>query len=184
MKNRLLMNKQLISFQNQRQPVSKTSSPTVDLGEMVLISRKKNAHNIGTFTWEIWCLKYTIVGSTPRFAYLGKFTSYMVFIYGLPWWLRWERIGLQCGRPGFNPWLGKIPWRRAWQPTPVFSPGEPPWTKEPGRLQSMGLQRAGHNWVIKHTHGIVGEDLVTLLKIGYIKVCQHFFRLTDVQTFV
>ena len=109
MKNRLLMNKQLISFQNQRQPVSKTSSPTVDLGEMVLISRKKNAHNIGTFTWEIWCLKYTIVGSTPRFAYLGKFTSYMVFIYGLPWWLRWERIGLQCGRPGFSSWVGDIP---------------------------------------------------------------------------
>ena len=24
----------------------------------------------------------------------------------------------------FNPWVGKIPWRRAWQPTPVFLPGE------------------------------------------------------------
>ena len=31
---------------------------------------------------------------------------------------------LQCGRPGFDPWVGKIPWRRAWQPTPVFLPGE------------------------------------------------------------
>ena len=31
---------------------------------------------------------------------------------------------LQCGRPGFNPWVGKIPWRRKWQPTPVFLPGE------------------------------------------------------------
>jgi len=29
-----------------------------------------------------------------------------------------------CGRPGFNPWVGKIPWRRKWQPTPVFLPGE------------------------------------------------------------
>ena len=27
-------------------------------------------------------------------------------------------------RPGFDPWVGKIPWRRAWQPTPVFLPGE------------------------------------------------------------
>ena len=27
-------------------------------------------------------------------------------------------------RRGFNPWVGKIPWRRAWQPTPVFLPGE------------------------------------------------------------
>ena len=27
-------------------------------------------------------------------------------------------------KPGFNPWVGKIPWRRQWQPTPVFLPGE------------------------------------------------------------
>ena len=27
-------------------------------------------------------------------------------------------------RPGFDPWVGKIPWRRKWQPTPVFLPGE------------------------------------------------------------
>ena len=27
-------------------------------------------------------------------------------------------------RQGFNPWAGKIPWRRSWQPTPVFLPGE------------------------------------------------------------
>ena len=34
---------------------------------------------------------------------------------------------LQCGshrRRGFNLWVGKIPWRRAWQPTPVFLPGK------------------------------------------------------------
>ena len=31
---------------------------------------------------------------------------------------------LQCGRPRFNPWLGKIPWRRKWLPTPVFLPGK------------------------------------------------------------
>ena len=30
----------------------------------------------------------------------------------------------RCKRCGFNPWVGKIPWRRAWQPTPVFLPGE------------------------------------------------------------
>ena len=58
---------------------------------------------------------------------------------------------LQCGRPGFDPWVGKIPWRRAWQPTPVFLPGESPWTEESGGLQSMGSQRVRHNWVTKHT---------------------------------
>ena len=29
-----------------------------------------------------------------------------------------------CGKPGFDPWVRKIPWRRKWQPTPVFLPGE------------------------------------------------------------
>ena len=58
------------------------------------------------------------------------------------------------GRPGFNPWVGKIPWRRARQPTPVFLPGESPWTEEPGGLQSMGSQRVGHDWLIKHTQHV------------------------------
>ena len=31
---------------------------------------------------------------------------------------------LQCGRPGFNPWVWKIPLRRKWQPTPVLLPGQ------------------------------------------------------------
>ena len=34
----------------------------------------------------------------------------------LPWWLRQWRICLQCVRPGFNPWVGKSPWKRKWQP--------------------------------------------------------------------
>ena len=71
--------------------------------------------------------------------------------YLLPWWLRWKTIHLQCRRPGFNPWVGMFPWRRAWKPTPVFLPGEFPWTEEPGGLQSMGSQRIRHNWVTKHT---------------------------------
>ena len=29
-----------------------------------------------------------------------------------------------CRRPGFNPWVGKIPWRREWLPIPVFLPEE------------------------------------------------------------
>ena len=33
-----------------------------------------------------------------------------------------------------DPWVGEIPWRKAWQPTPVFLSGESSWTKEPGGL--------------------------------------------------
>ena len=45
-------------------------------------------------------------------------------ILGLPLWLSWLRIRPQCGRPGFNPWVRKIPWRRERLPTPVIWPGE------------------------------------------------------------
>jgi len=50
-----------------------------------------------------------------------------------------------AGDLGFDPWVGKIPWRRVWEPTPVFLPGESPWTEEPDRLQPMGSQRVRHD---------------------------------------
>ena len=46
--------------------------------------------------------------------------------------------------------MEKILWKREWQPTPIFLPGEFPWTEEPGGLQSMGSQRVGHDSVTKH----------------------------------
>ena len=52
----------------------------------------------------------------------------------------------RCKRGRFNTWVGKIPWRWKWQPTPIFLPGKIPWTEEPDRLQSIGLQRVGHDW--------------------------------------
>ena len=41
-------------------------------------------------------------------------------------------------RPGFNPWVREISWRREWLPTPVFLPGESQWTEEPGGLPPRG----------------------------------------------
>ena len=49
-------------------------------------------------------------------------------------------------RQGFDPWVGKIPWRRAWQHTAVsILAWRIPWTEEPGGLESIGLQRVGHD---------------------------------------
>ena len=48
-------------------------------------------------------------------------------------------------RCGFDPWIGKIPWRRKWQPTPGILARKIPWREEPGGLQSMGSQRVGHD---------------------------------------
>ena len=55
-------------------------------------------------------------------------------------------------RHGCDPWGGKIPWSRKWQPTPVFLPGESPWREKPDRLQSMGWQRVQYDWAYTHTY--------------------------------
>ena len=87
----------------------------------------------------IWC-QYKLEGLTIRWFY-AHFTSenakihrdkdvdYGPMIRSLgpihrSYGPKFGTICLQCERPGFNPWVRKIPWRREWQPTPVFLPGE------------------------------------------------------------
>ena len=72
-----------------------------------------------------------------------------MYIWGLPGGASGKGPACQCRRCKrcrFDPWVGKIPWRRARQPTPVFLPGESPWTEEPVGLQSMGSLRVGYDW--------------------------------------
>ena len=55
----------------------------------------------------------------------SKYSTTLMFGWRLLQWLNEQRICLQCGRHRrheFNPWVRKIPWRRAWQPTSVFLP--------------------------------------------------------------
>ena len=39
---------------------------------------------------------------------------------------QWQRIHLQCRRLGLHPWVRKMPWKRKWQPSPVFLPEKSP----------------------------------------------------------
>ena len=57
-----------------------------------------------------------------------------------------EETDCQCRRPGFDPWVGKIPWKRAWQPTAMFLSGE---THGQGSLVGYSAwdRRVGHDWV-------------------------------------
>ena len=48
-------------------------------------------------------------------------------------------VCLQCGRLGFDPWVGKIPWRRKWQPRSVFLPGE-----SHGQMSLADYSLSGH----------------------------------------
>ena len=75
---------------------------------------------------------------------------------------------------GFDSWVGKIPWRRAWQPTAVVLPGESPWTEEPGWLQSSGSQRVKHDWTTKHSTQVIYLNKLNLGTFCYfIKIMRH-----------
>ena len=72
--------------------------------------------------------------------------------YCLRKWLSGKESACQCRghrRDRFSPWLGKIPWRREWQPTPLFLPG-----KSHGRKSLMGYSLWGCKELdmTEHTH--------------------------------
>ena len=67
-----------------------------------------------------------------------SFAACLTCLYGLPWWLKRLSICLQCGRPRFDLWVRKIPWRRQSQPNPVVLPG-----KSHGRRSVVGYSPWG-----------------------------------------
>ena len=80
---------------------------------------------------------------------------------GLTRWLSGKESACQCRRLRFNPWVGKIPWRRAWQPTHILA-WRIPWIEEPGGLQSMVSQRVRHEQL--STHALVGIYFISETK--------------------
>ena len=80
----------------------------------------------------------------------------LMLILSLPWWLRQRRICLQCRRPRFDPRVRKIPWRKEWQLTPVFLPGES--HRQESLMGSIRSQRVRHDWVtntLTSTHSLL-----------------------------
>ena len=70
-----------------------------------------------------------------------------------------KEVSCQCRRHKrcrLGHWVGRIPWTRAWLSTPVFLPGNSPWTEEPGGLQSIGSQSwAGLKRLSAHTRFLI-----------------------------
>ena len=53
---------------------------------------------------------------------------------------------IQYRRAGFDPWVGKIPWRRKWQHTPVFLPGKSHGQRSLAGCSPWGHKRVRHSW--------------------------------------
>ena len=85
----------------------------------------------------LWGTQHPQRGGQP----LSLFCASPIFIFpysptsGLPWQLTGREPACQFRRLRFNPWVGKIPCRRKWQPTPVFLTG-----KSYGQRSLMGYR--------------------------------------------
>ena len=70
-------------------------------------------------------------------------------------------------RLGFDPWVGKIPWKRKWHPLSILA-WRIPWTEEPGGLQPIELQGIRQMKLLSihtHTH--------TMLTVNFAFVVHH-----------
>ena len=79
----------------------------------------------------------------------------LTYIYktkGLSQWLNGKESACQCRRHKFDPWVRKIPWRRKWQPTPVFLPGKSHRQRSLVGYTVHGVTRFRHNLVTKQLH--------------------------------
>ena len=71
----------------------------------------------------------------------------------------------RCKRCGFDPWVGKIPWRRAWQPTPVLLPRESDGQRSLAGYSPQDRKRVGHGWsYLASTSHTCGTAAVQLTK--------------------
>ena len=67
-------------------------------------------------------------------------------------WLSGKESSCQCRSLGFDPWVGKIPCRRKWQPTPVFLPGKSRGQKNLEGYRLWAHERVGHDLATKQQH--------------------------------
>ena len=73
---------------------------------------------------------------------------------------------------GFSPLVGKIPWRRKWQPTPVFLPGKSHGQRKLVDYSPWGRERSGHDVVTKHQQ----QSVFFAPSQSFMILRQHYFR--------
>ena len=88
----------------------------------------------------------TISQCTLETFSMGQDYVFNMWCFGLLKWLRGKEPACQCRRPEFHPQVGKILWRRKWQPTLVFLPEEAHGQRSLAGY-SPELQGVGHSLV-------------------------------------
>ena len=98
------------------------------------------------WTEEAW--QATVHGVARSWIWLSNYHTHPLTC-GFPGGSAVKEICLQCRRPGFDPCVGKILWRRKWQSTPVFFPGKSHGQRRLVAYNPWDLKRVGHDGVTK-----------------------------------
>ena len=96
------------------------------------------------------CLKYTYSMLLIEWTHTHTHT----YTHPASLCLSGKESACQCRRHRryrFDPWVRKIPWRKRWQPTPVFLPGEPLRQRSLANYSPQSHKRVGHNCMTEHT---------------------------------
>ena len=91
--------------------------------------------------------------------------------------LRNHGLILECRRPGFHPWVRKIPWRREWQPTPVFLPEEFHGQRSLAVYSPWGHKESDTTEQLTHTHTRTKFHSTDVTYLLYPFLRQRTFRL-------
>ena len=104
---------------------------------------------------------------------------------GFPGGTSGKEPACQCWRCRFNPWVRKIPWRRAWQPTLVFLPGESPgawWATIHGVAESQTwLKQFSTAYTITYKWILIKLEYLWKIYFRHIANCTtdaHFLSFT------
>ena len=83
------------------------------------------------------------------YLFIHMYLLVSVFIMGLPWWFSGREPTCQYSRHGFDPWARKIPWKRKWQPIPVFLPEKSRGQRSLAGYSPWGCMQKSHNLMTK-----------------------------------
>ena len=85
-----------------------------------------------------------------------------------------SRIHCQCTRLRFNPWVRKVPWRRKWQPTPVFLPGKSPGQRHQAGYSPWGCKELDTTERLQtHTHIFSNQSSSVATCFTYYAATKH-----------
>ena len=122
----------------------------------------------------------------------------MVFISkGFPGGASSKEPACQCRRgkrSGFDPWVGKLPWRREWKPTPVFLLGESHGQRSLASCSPWDHKEDTTEWLSTHIHSFISKEGINSDRISFMnyylecettkkmfRFPEYYFNVTEIQ---